>query len=151
MATFYWRNQPASKKTFLGEWLRTGDQYVCDQQGTFTYLGRSDDLFKSGGIWVSPIQVESILIEHPAVAEASVVAERDPAGLEKPVAYVVLKAGFEAGSSLEQQLRQFTKDRLAVYKCPKQFHFVSELPKTATGKIQRFKLRQKQCQEASDK
>ena len=149
VAAFYWRNQPASSRTFLGEWLRTGDQYVCDQQGTFTYLGRTDDLFKSGGIWVSPIQVESALIEHPAVAEASVVAERDRAGLQKPIAYVVLKAGFEAGPSMEQQLRQFTKQRLAVYKCPKQFYFVSELPKTATGKIQRFKLRSQAAAEAA--
>jgi benzoate-CoA ligase family protein len=141
VAALYWCNQAASKRTFLGEWLRTGDQYVRDQQGAFTYLGRTDDLIKSGGIWVSPIQVESVLLEHPAVAEASVVAERDAAGLEKAIAYVVLKAGFEAGALLEQQLRQFTRERLAVYKCPKAFHFVSELPKTATGKIQRFKLR----------
>ena len=141
VAAYYWRNHPASKKSFLGEWLRTGDQYVRDRRGVFTYHGRTDDLFKSGGIWVSPIQVESALLEHPCVAEVSVVAERDPAGLEKAIAYVVLKSGFQASSSMEQQLRQFTRDRLAVYKCPKSFHFVSELPKTATGKIQRFKLR----------
>ena len=141
-ASFYWRNHPASKKTFLGEWLRTGDQYLRDGNETYVYQGRSDDLFKSGGIWVSPIQVESTLLEHPAIAEASVVAERDSAGLEKPIAYVVLRTGFEAGATMDQQLRQFTRDRLAVYKCPKTFHFVSDLPKTATGKIQRFKLRQ---------
>lgn len=141
IAAYYFRNHAASKKTFLGEWLRTNDQYECDENGILTYQGRSDDLFKSGGIWVSPIQVESTLLAHPAVAEASVVAERDEQGLEKPVAYVVLKAGFEANDGMAQQLRSFTRERLAVYKCPKAFHFVSELPKTATGKIQRFKLR----------
>jgi benzoate-CoA ligase family protein len=140
-ASYYWRNHAASKKTFLGEWLRTGDQYVREEQGNFIYQGRTDDLFKSGGIWVSPVQVESTLLEHAAVAEVSVVAERDSEGLEKPVAYVVLKRGFEAGERMERELRQFTRDRLAVYKCPKAFHFTTELPKTATGKIQRFKLR----------
>lgn len=140
-AAYYWRNHTASKRTFLGEWLRTGDQYVRDEKGMFIYQGRTDDLFKSGGIWVSPIQVESILLEHPAVAEASVVAERDSEGLEKPIAYVVLRSGFQPGESIERELRQFTKARLAVYKCPKAFHFVADLPKTATGKIQRFKLR----------
>jgi acyl-coenzyme A synthetase/AMP-(fatty) acid ligase len=140
-AAYYWRNHRTTKRTFVGEWLRTGDQYIRDPLGTLTYLGRTDDLFKSGGIWVSPIQVESALIEHPAVAEASVIAERDATGLEKPIAYIVLKTGFEADPSIEQQLRQFTRERLAVYKCPKAFHFVPELPKTATGKIQRFKLR----------
>ena len=141
LAAYYFRNHAASKKTFLGEWLRTSDQYECDEQGVFTYQGRSDYLFKSGGIWVSPIQVESTLLAHAAVAEASVVAERDEQGLEKPVAYVVLKSGFEANDGMAQELRNFTRERLAVYKCPKAFLFVSELPKTATGKIQRFKLR----------
>ncbi len=141
VASFYWRNHAASKKTFIGEWLRTGDQYIRDEHGNLIYQGRTDDLFKSGGIWVSPIQVESTLLEHAAVAEASVVAERDSEGLEKPVAYVVLRRGFEANEELERDLRKFTKERLAVYKCPKVFHFVADLPKTASGKIQRFKLR----------
>ena len=141
VAAYYFRNHASSKKTFLGEWLSTGDQYERDEQGILTYQGRSDDLFKSGGIWVSPIQVESTLLAHPAVAEASVVADRDEQGLEKPVAYVVLKSGVSADESTAEQLRAFTRERLAVYKCPKAFLFVSELPKTATGKIQRFKLR----------
>ena len=143
MAAYYFRNHTASKKTFLGEWLRTNDQYELGEDGVLTYQGRSDDLFKSGGIWVSPIQVESCLLAHPAVAEASVVAERDQQGLEKPIAYIVLKSGFEAGDTVADELRNFTRERLAVYKCPKSFEFVSELPKTATGKIQRFKLRQR--------
>jgi len=142
VAAYYFRNHEASKKTFLGEWLRTNDQYQMDDGGVLTYQGRSDDLFKSGGIWVSPIQVESTLLAHPAVAEASVVAERDGQGLEKPIAYVVLKAGHEASDRITHELRSFTRERLAVYKCPKSFHYVKELPKTATGKIQRFKLRQ---------
>ena len=142
IAAYYFRNHEASKKTFLGEWLRTNDQYEMAEGGVLTYQGRSDDLFKSGGIWVSPIQVESTLLAHPAVAEASVVAERDRAGLEKPIAYVVLKSGHEAGDGMAKQLRDFVRERLAVYKCPKSFHFVKELPRTATGKIQRFKLRQ---------
>ena len=125
----------------MGEWARTGDQYVRDEKSNLIYQGRTDDLFKSGGIWVSPIQVESTLLEHPAVAEASVVAERDSQGLEKPIAYIVLKKGIESGEKLTLELREFTRERLAVYKCPKSFHFVEELPKTATGKIQRFKLR----------
>jgi benzoate-CoA ligase len=142
IAAYYFRNHEASKKTFLGEWLRTNDQYEMGEGGVLVYQGRSDDLFKSGGIWVSPIQVESTLLSHPAVAEASVVAERDPEGLEKPIAYVVVKSGHEAGDGMAKQLRDFVRERLAVYKCPKSFHFVKELPKTATGKIQRFKLRQ---------
>ena len=149
IAAYYFRNHTASKKTFLGEWLRTNDQYELGEGGVLTYQGRSDDLFKSGGIWVSPIQVESCLLAHPAVAEASVVAERDQQGLEKPIAYIVLKSGFEAGGTVADELRNFTRERLAVYKCPKNFYFVSELPKTATGKIQRFKLRQRAGQETT--
>ncbi|MBF8305587.1 MAG: benzoate-CoA ligase family [Acidobacteria bacterium] len=143
VAAYYFRNHEASKKTFLGEWLRTNDQYELGEGGVLTYQGRSDDLFKSGGIWVSPIQVESTLLAHPSVAEASVVAERDAQGLEKPIAYVVLKSGHSPGDGMAQELRSFTRERLAVYKCPKSFHFVPELPKTASGKIQRFKLRQR--------
>ncbi|MCH7978055.1 MAG: benzoate-CoA ligase family protein [Acidobacteria bacterium] len=141
IASFYWRNQEVSKRTFVGEWLHTGDQYSRDADGWYTYHGRTDDLFKSGGIWVSPIQVESTLLEHPDVAEVSVVPERDPGGLEKPIAYVVLKTGSQGGAPMEQELRQFAKQHLAPYKCPKSFYFVPDLPKTATGKIQRFKLR----------
>ena len=148
VASFYWRNHAVSKRTFAGEWLRTGDQYSRDADGWYTYYGRTDDLFKSGGIWVSPIQVESTLLEHSAVAEVSVVPERDAGGLEKPIAYVVLKSGLQGGAPMEEQIRQFAKQHLAPYKCPKSVHFISELPKTATGKIQRFKLR---LQAAADK
>jgi benzoate-CoA ligase len=141
IASLYWTDHGRSKRTFVGEWLRTGDQYSRDAEGNLVYQGRSDDVFKCGGIWVSPIQIETTLLGHPAVAEASVVAERDAQGLEKPVAYIALKAGVEAGAQTEESLRAYTKEHLAAYKCPRAFHFVSELPKTATGKIQRYKLR----------
>ena len=141
IAAFYWTNHARSKQTFVGEWLRTGDQYERDAEGNLSYQGRSDDLFKCGGIWVSPIQIESVLISHPCVAEASIVAERDPQGLEKPVAYIVLKADVPKTTQTEETLRRFTKDNLASYKCPRSFYFVDDLPKTATGKIQRYKLR----------
>jgi benzoate-CoA ligase len=147
IAAFYWTNHERSKQTFVGEWLRTGDQYARDSEGNLSYQGRSDDLFKCGGIWVSPIQVESVLISHPSVAEASVVSERDPQGLEKPVAYIVLKDSVPRDSQTEEALRLFTRENLAAYKCPRSFYFVDDLPKTATGKIQRYKLR-KQGQEA---
>jgi benzoate-CoA ligase family protein len=141
IAAFYWTSHERSKQTFVGEWLRTGDQYERDAQGNLSYQGRSDDLFKCGGIWVSPIQVESVLISHPSVGEASVVAERDAQGLEKPVAYIVLKTDIPKNAQTEEILRKFTKDNLASYKCPRSFYFVDDLPKTATGKIQRYKLR----------
>jgi benzoate-CoA ligase len=140
-AAFYWNNHERSKQTFVGEWLKTGDQYEQDREGNLSYRGRSDDLFKSGGIWVSPIQVESVLISHPSIAEVSVVAERDSQGLEKPAAYVVLKDGVPRSAETLEVLRTFTKANLAAYKCPRSFYFVDDLPKTATGKIQRYKLR----------
>ena len=145
VAAFYWANDERSKKTFMGEWLRTGDQYERDAKGNLCYQGRSDDLFKSGGIWVSPIQVESALLCHPMIAEVSVVAEPDAEGLEKPAAYIVLKPGVAAAKETEETLRTFAREQLAGYKCPRFFHFVADLPKTATGKIQRYKLRQQRA------
>ncbi len=140
-ASYYWRNHEASKKTFYGEWLRTGDQYELSDQGTLSYHGRTDDLFKVGGIWVSPIQVESTLLSHPAVAEAAVVPHPDSQGLDKPAAFIVLKSGFSGDQKMADDLREFTRSQISHYKCPRQFHFVDDLPKTATGKIQRYKLR----------
>jgi benzoate-CoA ligase len=141
VASYYWRNHERSKSTFVGEWLRTGDQYQVDKDGYLSYNGRSDDLFKAGGIWISPIQVETALMSHPAVLEAAVVAEKDAQGLEKPAAFVVLKPDHEANSNTEAALIHYTRDILAHYKCPRHIHFVNDLPKTATGKIQRYKLR----------
>jgi benzoate-CoA ligase family protein len=140
-ALFYWRNHERSKDTFVGEWLRTGDQYQLDKDGYFCYHGRSDDLFKAGGIWISPNQVETALLSHPAVLEAAVVAEKDAQGLEKPAAFVVVREGHEGNAQTEAALIHYTREILAHYKCPRHIHFVNDLPKTATGKIQRYKLR----------
>jgi benzoate-CoA ligase family protein len=130
-----------SISTFQGTWTRTGDRYVRDAEGYYTYAGRSDDMLKVGGIWVSPFEVESALSEHAAVLEAAVVGHPDADGLIKPRAFVVLAAGKTASESLATELQAFVKTKLAHYKYPRWIEFTSELPKTATGKIQRFKLR----------
>jgi benzoate-CoA ligase family protein len=140
-AVAYWNNRTKSLATFHGPWTRTGDKYVCDKDGYYTYAGRSDDMLKVSGIWVSPFEVESALLAHPKVLEAAVVAHADTDELVKPKAYVVLKAEFIAEEALIGELQMFVKDRLAPYKYPRWIEFVAELPKTATGKIQRFKLR----------
>lgn len=141
-ALMYWNNRVRSRQTFLGEWTRTGDQYRIDPDGYYVHCGRSDDMLKVGGIYVSPIEVESVLISHPAVLETAVVGRADKERLIKPQAFVVLTDGCSASAALAGELQQFVKSRLAPYKCPRWIDFVSELPKTATGKIQRFKLRQ---------
>jgi benzoate-CoA ligase len=135
----YWSDRARSISTFHGPWTRTGDQYIHNADGTWTYSGRADDMLKVGGIWVSPFEVESALAAHPAVLEAAVVGAEDQDGLIKPKAFVVLRS--EATPELEAELKAFVKDRLAPYKYPRWVELVTELPKTATGKIQRFKLR----------
>lgn len=137
-AMFYWNQRERTKNTFRGRWMRTGDKYRRDEEGYFFYEGRSDDLMKVGGIWVSPFEVESALLEHEAVLEAAVVAHGDDDELIKPKAFVVLKDGKTVD---EPTLIAFVRERLAPYKRPRWVTFVDELPKTATGKIQRFKLR----------
>ena len=127
----------------LGEWLKTGDTYYRDDKGYYWYCGRSDDMLKVGGMWVSPIEVETTIIEHGAVLEAAVAAEVDQDGLIKPTAYVVLKDKDQASDRLKEELQSFVKSKLAPYKYPRWLEFVEELPKTVTGKIQRFKLREK--------
>jgi benzoate-CoA ligase family protein len=136
----YWNKRDATKRTFRGEWIFTGDRYSVSQDGYHTHHGRGDDLLKVGGIWVSPLEVESALLEHAAVLECAVVGREDTEGLIKPSAYVVLKNG-AASERLADELRAFVKDRLAPYKYPRWIEFVPELPKTSTGKIQRFRLR----------
>ena len=138
---FYWNKHEATKAALSGEWIRTGDKYVRDRDGYFVHSGRSDDMIKAGGIWVSPVEVESTLIRHPSVNECAVVAARDDDGLDKPQAFVVLKKGIAADDAVERELRDFVKGLLAPYKCPKTIRFVDELPKTATGKVKRFELR----------
>ncbi|HEY8091885.1 MAG TPA: benzoate-CoA ligase family protein [Polyangiaceae bacterium] len=136
----YWNQREKSLATFHGPWTRTGDRYVRDADGYYTYAGRADDMLKVGGIWVSPFEVESALSSHEAVLEAAVVGHEDDEGLVKPRAYVVLKAK-GGGDALAEELKAFVKGRLAPYKYPRWIVFVDELPKTATGKIQRFRLR----------
>jgi benzoate-CoA ligase len=140
-AIMYWNNRERSLATFNGVWTRCGDKYFVDADGYYVYCGRSDDMLKVGGIYVSPIEVESALITHQAVLEAAVVGCEDEEKLVKPKAFVVLKAGHTGSDALAKALQQHVKDRLAVYKYPRWIEFMNELPKTATGKIQRFKLR----------
>jgi benzoate-CoA ligase len=138
-ALFYWNNRAKTKATFCGEWTKSGDKYTRDADGYYTYGGRSDDMLKVGGIYVSPFEVEASLMTHPAVLEAAVIGVADTDSLVKPKAYVVLKQGQSASAD---DLRVHVKNQLAPYKYPRWIEFMSELPKTATGKIQRFRLRQ---------
>jgi benzoate-CoA ligase len=140
-AAFYWNNRDGSRATFLGPWTRSGDKYVCDADGYYTYCGRSDDMLKVGGIYVSPIEVEAALIAHDAVLEAAVVGDLDERQLVKPKAFIVLKPGHAPSPALAAELQEHVKARLAPYKFPRWIEFIPSLPKTATGKIQRFKLR----------
>jgi benzoate-CoA ligase len=142
-AAGYWNNRERTRTTFLGEWTRTGDKYTCDADGYYTYGGRSDDMLKVGGIFVSPFEVEAALLTHQDVLEAAVVGIPDDSQLIKPKAYIVTKTGVQGTPALADALKQHVKDRLAPYKYPRWVEFVPELPKTATGKIQRFKLRQR--------
>ena len=132
----YWANRERSLATFVGAWTRTGDQYLSNPDGTWTYCGRADDMLKVGGIWVSPFEVESALASHPAVLEAAVVGHEDEHGLTKPKAFVVLRT-----PATVDELKAFVREQLAAFKYPRWIEIVKELPKTSTGKIQRFKLR----------
>ena len=134
---------------FVGPWFRTGDKYYQDKDGYFWYAGRADDLFKVNGRWLSPNEVESALIAHPAVLEAAVVARDDEAKLAKPAAYVVVKANFSPSEQLAHELQEWVSNRIGGYKRPRWIHFLPELPKTATGKLQRFKLRKLQSERNS--
>jgi len=140
-AIMYWNQRSRTKNTFQGPWTRSGDKYSFDSQGYYTYGGRSDDMLKVSGIYVSPVEVEAALITHESVLEAAVVGVEDEQKLVKPKAFVVLKAGQSPSESLKTALQQHVKDKLAPYKYPRWIEFLNELPKTATGKIQRFKLR----------
>ena len=137
----YWNKHEKTKDTINGHWIHTGDKYYQDEDGYFWYCGRSDDMLKVSGQWVSPVEVESALIGHPAVLECAVVGDMDADELVKPRAYVVLKDGFEPTMLLAEELKIYVKTRLLPHKYPRWIDFVAELPKTATGKIQRFKLR----------
>ena len=141
-ALLYWGNRDKTRETFQGAWTKSGDKYVRNADGSYTYSGRSDDMLKVSGIYVSPFEVEATLVQHPSVLEAAVIGMVDEEGLTKTQAYVVLKSGAAVDSAT---LQAFVKERLAPYKYPRRIQFVGELPKTATGKIQRFKLRELQA------
>jgi len=138
----YWNQHEKTKNTIEGQWIRTGDKYSCDADGYYWYAGRSDDMLKVGGLWVSPIEVENALVAHPSVLECGVVGNEDHDGLVKPMAFVVVREGVVRSPDLAHELQQFVRERLAEYKRPRWVEFLPELPKTATGKIQRFKLRE---------
>lgn len=137
----YWNNPAKTASSIVDGWLDTGDTYYRDSDGYYYYCGRNDDMLKVGGIWVSPFEIEAALISHPDVLEAAVTGRADDAGLIKPEAWIVLKIAAYAGELLAEDIRTLCKTALAPYKYPRWIHFVDELPKTATGKIQRFKLR----------
>ena len=137
----YWNQRSKSRSTFEGYWTRTGDKYVRDADGRYTFCGRSDDMFKVSGIWVSPFEVESALITHPAVLEAAVVPEADPEGLLKPKAFVVLRADARARTACTRRSRSTSSRRSGCGNIRAGSMWSTALPKTATGKIQRFKLR----------
>jgi benzoate-CoA ligase family protein len=140
--TGYWNRHERTKQTIKGEWISTGDKFYQDQDGYYWFAGRADDMFKVSGVWVCPSEIESVLLEHDAVAEVAVVAYEDKDGLNKPVAWVALRAGYVGGPFLASSLLEFVIARLPSYKRPRRIEFVAELPRTATGKIRRFKLRQ---------
>ena len=138
----YWNKHEATKHTLRGDWIRTGDRYYQDEDGNYFHAGRSDDMIKAGGIWVSPVEVEGALLQHPDILECAVVGDDDEDGLTKPRAFVVLRPGADA-TDLDSRLKLFARERLAHYKAPRWVTVLHELPKTATGKIQRFLLRAK--------
>jgi benzoate-CoA ligase len=142
IASGYWNKHEKTKITFCGEWINTHDKYRKDCDGFFWYEGRADDMIKVSGLYVSPAEVESVLMSHTYVLESGVVGVFDHEGLMKPCAYVVLKNGTEASDALADELKQYVKSKILPHKYPRTIKFIKELPKTATGKIQRFKLRE---------
>jgi len=147
----YWNRHEKTKETFQGHWFRTGDKYYQDEDGYFWYAGRADDLFKVNGRWVSPAEVESALVAHPAVQEAAVIAREDQNKLTKPAAYVVIKPDRLPNEELARELQDWVTERLGANKRPRWMRFMPELPKTSTGKLQRFKLREMQSQDSEDR
>lgn len=137
----YWRQPEKSRVAIVDGWVRTGDKYALTDDGYYAYQGRSDDMLKVGGIYVSPFEVEGALMSHPDVLEAAVVGHADENDLIKPKAFVILNEGVEGSADMDANLKAFVKERLAGFKYPRWIEFVADLPRTATGKIQRFKLR----------
>ncbi len=152
-AAGYWNQREKSRRTFIGEWTRTGDKYLRRSDGVYIYCGRTDDMFKVSAIWVSPFEVEAALAAHPSVLEAAVVPAEDANGLIKPKAFVVLKERCVGGSNraLYEELKVHVKKTVGPWKYPRWIEFVDSLPKTATGKIQRFMLRSMVSQTPADR
>jgi 4-hydroxybenzoate-CoA ligase len=140
----YWNQRAKSRRTFAGEWTYTGDKYVRDREGYYHYSGRTDDMFKVSGVWVSPFEVEAALVSHDAVLEAAVIGKEDQDGLTKPKAFIVLKQGYAADERLIEALQTHVKEKAGPWKYPRWIDVRTDLPKTATGKIQRFILRQEE-------
>jgi benzoate-CoA ligase family protein len=138
----YWNRHEKTKQAIHGDWISTGDKFYQDEDGYYWFVGRADDMLKVSGVWVSPSEVENVLSEHPAVREAAVAAQQDKDGLTKPVAWVVLRDGSTGSPELASELLNFVITRLPVFKRPRKIEFVKELPRTATGKIRRYELRQ---------
>ena len=149
MAAGYWNQPEKTAATFIEGWVRTGDKFEIDIEGLLYHRGRADDMLKVSGIWVSPGEVENALLAHPSVLEAAVIGVTDPSGLVKSKAFVVTRPGVDASPGLAAALTAFTKARLAAYKYPRQIAFVTELPKTATGKIRRHVLRELEAAKAA--
>jgi benzoate-CoA ligase len=147
IASGYWNKHEETKDTFCGEWINTHDKFLVDEDGYFWYAGRTDDMFKVSGQAVWPTDVEAVLQQHPAVLESGVIGAADPDGLIKPVAYVVLKDSLPGSPELARELQEFVKKRALPHKYPRAVVFVETLPKTATGKIQRYKLRERAAEE----
>jgi 4-hydroxybenzoate-CoA ligase len=138
----YWNQRLKSRRTFAGEWTHTGDKYLRDSDGYFHYCGRTDDMFKVSGMWVSPFEVETALASHEAVLEAAVIGKQDADGLVKPKAFIVLRNGYSASDTLMETLKAHVKERAGLWKYPRWIDVRPDLPRTATGKIQRYKLRE---------
>jgi benzoate-CoA ligase len=142
-ALFYWADRERTRATFQGEWTKSGDKYSRSADGFYTYAGRADDMLKVSGQYVSPFEVEAALMAHPSVLEAAVIGTPDADSLTRAKAFVVVRTGVTAGDALADELKAFVKGRLAPFKYPRMIEFIGELPKTATGKIQRFRLRER--------
>jgi benzoate-CoA ligase family protein len=141
-AACYWNRPALTEDRMRGRWFFTGDKFTVDEQGYYWYAGRSDDMFRVSGQWVSPIEVECTLIEHPCVLEAAVIAFEEQTGLHTPFAFIVLRNGYSGGTELARELQDFVKQRLTPYKYPRRIEFLTDLPKTAAGKLLRYKLRE---------
>jgi benzoate-CoA ligase len=151
IAAYYWSEHEKSKQTFVGEWINTGDLFIMDEEGFWTHAGRHDDMVRNRGLWVSPVEVENAIAEHPSTLEVAVVQGFTKKRLETIKAFVILKDGYTPSSELEADLTSFLRDKgLPGYKIPETFEFVDELPKTATGKVQRFVLRQLERERIGD-